>query len=353
MNSKIIGFLSDEQEKLTDIKKDINKLKLAKDNYRKEDLMTNYNKLLEVATIIDKYGHLEKLSFSMTFDEYKKIMLNSSGPKKLLLKLLESQVSMTGNKFDDVDSYATFISRVISEKNNFKKLDTKRKNVKKKNRKLLLLPDVEDDYFTYKLVDEPTNKLLTTINYVLLLLEKKKNLVTDSINIMKEFSYLDPSYDYELCKEKLNEFSKLIKKNVSVSDASYDELKVYLIEELKKHDNVVKSEVEVTYTDESLYQKVGRREDRKKEHKLKILNDEIKAVRKKMSSDSKTWVDILVDQILEFDSKQLELFTNDPYSYVPSDIDDIDDIVDVTAKELEKRDFNIEVINALTKVKNK
>lgn len=353
MNSKIIEFLAEEQQKITELEKDIKVLKLAKDNHLKEGLMSNYEKLLEVATIIDKHGHLEKIAFSMTYDEYKKIILNTSGPKKTFIKLLERNVSMTGTKFNDADSYATFVSSVIGRKNSYKKFDAERKEARRNNRNLLFLPNVEDDYFTHKLVDEPTNKLLTTIDYVLLLLEKKKNLATNSVNIMREFSYLDSGLDYELCKEKLNEFSKLIKKNISVADVSYDKLKLYLIEELKKHANTQENKTEVVYVDESFYQKTGKREDRKKEHKLKRLNNEISIARKSMSSESKTWTDILVDQILIFDNEQLQLFINNPNSYVPSDIDDIDAIVDLTAKELERKDVDIEVINALKKVKNK
>lgn len=63
MNSKIIEFLAEEQQKITELEKDIKVLRLAKDNHLKEGLMSNYEKLLEVATIIDKHGHLEKIAF--------------------------------------------------------------------------------------------------------------------------------------------------------------------------------------------------------------------------------------------------------------------------------------------------
>lgn len=353
MNSKIIEFLKEEQERITDLEKDIKTLKLVKNNCIEEDSMTDYEKLLEVATIIDKYGHLEKLSFSMTYDEYKKIILNTSGPKKTFIKLLEKNVSMVGNKFCDANSYAMFVSNVVDRKKSYKKFDEERKEARKNNKKLLFLPDVEDDYFTHKLVDEPTNKLLSTINYVLSLLQKKIDLATNSINIMKELGYLDLDSDYELCKEKVNEFSKLIKKYVSVADPSYDKIKLYLIDELKKHVNAQEIKTKAVYVDETSYKKIGKREDRKKEHKLKRLDDEISRVRKSMTSEAKTWADILLDQILIFDNEQFKLFINDPNTYIPSDIEDIKDIIDLTAKELERKDVNTEVINALKKVKNK
>lgn len=350
MNNKIIMFLKEEQEKIIELEKDVKILKQAKDSHEKEDLMTNYKKLLQVGSIIDKYGCLQKLSFSMTFDEYNKIISDFEGPKRILIKLLERKVSMNGRKFNDVNSYATLVSSVVAKKKTYKKFDEDRKIAKNKG-PLLILPDAEDDYFIHKLVDEPTNKLLITINYVLSKLEMKKALATNSINIMREFSYLDPSFDYDLCKEKLDEFSRIIKKYISVADNSYDELKIYLIEELKKYYNSSKNKTEVVYPDE-FYQKLGKREDRKKDHKLKVLDQEITIARKNMSSDSKIWADILVDQILIFDNEQLELFINNPNNYVPSDIDDIDAIIDLAAKELEKRDVSVEIISVLKKVKN-
>lgn len=180
-----------------------------------------------------------------------------------------------------------------------------------------------------------------------------KKLALKDIATLKELlnniMYTDITEDYNKFKALSNEIFRIIKRN-SFNDELLEDIKVELRGEIKSYEELLERLRNKNKVIENKEIKLGDRKERINEYQKDKLKQEIKRKKSSLSSESKLWIDILVDQLLVFDKDMIDNFKIDYKSYLPVENNDINEIIGVVIKQLEYKDAAEDVIDTLKHV---
>lgn len=289
--------------------------------------------------ILNSYGYKSFMTSNITYNEYEKLFkLVGKRSGKLFLK----DINMKGNKYLNASSYANMMQRLCKSEKYLKIIDDSRKKIIiDKNKDIVGGASLLDT-----LIVEPKNKFMSMTNSFL----NDKKLVIKDMAILKELlnniMYTDISKDYNKFKALSNEIFRIIKRN-SFNDELLEDAKVELRGEIKSYEDFLERLRNKNKVVENKELKLGDRKERINEYKKDKLKHEIKIKKSSLSSESKLWIDILVDQLLAFDKDMIDDFKTDYKSYLPVENNDIKEIIDVVIKQLEYKDADEDIIDTL------
>ena len=289
--------------------------------------------------ILNSYGYKSFMTSNITYNEYEKLFkLVGKRSGKLFLK----DINMKENKYLNASSFANMMQRLCKSEKYLKIIDDSRKKIIiDKNKDIVGGASLLDT-----LIVEPKNKFMSMTNSFL----NDKKLAIKDMAILRELlnniMYTDISKDYNKFKALSNEIFRIIKRN-SFNDELLEEAKVELRGEIKSYEDFLERLRNKNKVVENKKLKLGDRKERKNEYKKDKLKQEIKIKKSSLSSESKLWIDILVDQLLAFDKDMIDNFKTDYKSYLPVENNDINEIIDVVIKQLEYKDADKDIIDTL------
>lgn len=334
-----IDMISSEENKL---KRDYEVVCNVKENILNNgfSLVAYDNDEFEHACVIlNFYGYKSFMTSNITYNEYEKLFkLVGKRSGKLFLK----DINMKENKYLNASSYANMMQRLCKSEKYLKIMDDSRKKIIiDKNKDIVGGASLLDT-----LIVEPKNKFMSMINSFL----NDKKLAIKDMAILRELlnniMYTDISKDYNKFKALSNEIFRIIKRN-SFNDELLEDVKVELRGEIKSYEDFLERLKNKNKVVENKELKLGDRKERINEYKKDKLKQEIKIKKSSLSSESKLWIDILVDQLLAFDKDMIDNFKTDYKSYLPVENNDINEIIDVVIKQLEYKDADEDIIDTL------
>jgi hypothetical protein len=334
-----IDMISSEENKL---KRDYEVVCNVKENILNNgfSLVAYDNDEFEHACVIlNSYGYKSFMTSNITYNEYEKLFkLVGKRSGKLFLK----DINMKENKYLNASSYANMMQRLCKSEKYLKIMDDSRKKIIiDKNKDIVGGASLLDT-----LIVEPKNKFMSMINSFL----NDKKLAIKDMAILRELlnniMYTDISKDYNKFKALSNEIFRIIKRN-SFNDELLEDVKVELRGEIKSYEDFLERLRNKNKVVENKELKLGDRKERINEYKKDKLKQKIKIKKSSLSSESKLWIDILVDQLLAFDKDMIDNFKTDYKSYLPVENNDINEIIDVVIKQLEYKDADEDIIDTL------
>lgn len=334
-----IDMISSEENKL---KRDYEVVCNVKENILNNgfSLVAYDNDEFEHACVIlNSYGYKSFMTSNITYNEYEKLFkLVGKRSGKLFLK----DINMKENKYLNASSYANMMQRLCKSEKYLKIIDDSRKKIIiDKNKDIVGGASLLDT-----LIVEPKNKFMSMINSFL----NDKKLAIKDMAILRELlnniMYTDISKDYNKFKALSNEIFRIIKRN-SFNDELLEDVKVELRGEIKSYEDFLERLRNKNKVVENKELKLGDRKERINEYKKDKLKQKIKIKKSSLSSESKLWIDILVDQLLAFDKDMIDNFKTDYKSYLPVENNDINEIIDVVIKQLEYKDADEDIIDTL------
>lgn len=334
-----IDMISSEENKL---KRDYEVVCNVKENILNNgfSLVAYDNDEFEHACVIlNSYGYKSFMTSNITYNEYEKLFkLVGKRSGKLFLK----DINMKKNKYLNASSFANMMQRLCKSEKYLKIMDDSRKKIIiDKNKDIVGGASLLDT-----LIVEPKNKFMSMINSFL----NDKKLAIKDMAILRELlnniMYTDISKDYNKFKALSNEIFRIIKRN-SFNDELLEDVKVELRGEIKSYEDFLERLKNKNKVVENKELKLGDRKERINEYKKDKLKQEIKIKKSSLSSESKLWIDILVDQLLAFDKDMIDNFKTDYKSYLPVENNDINEIIDVVIKQLEYKDADEDIIDTL------
>lgn len=334
-----IDMISSEENKL---KRDYEVVCNVKENILNNgfSLVAYDNDEFEHACVIlNSYGYKSFMTSNITYNEYEKLFkLVGKRSGKLFLK----DINMKENKYLNASSFANMMQRLCKSEKYLKIIDDSRKKIIiDKNKDIVGGASLLDT-----LIVEPKNKFMSMTNSFL----NDKKLAIKDMAILRELlnniMYTDISKDYNKFKALSNEIFRIIKRN-SFNDELLEEAKVELRGEIKSYEDFLERLRNKNKVVENKELKLGDRKERINEYKKDKLKQEIKIKKSSLSSESKLWIDILVDQLLAFDKDMIDNFKTDYKSYLPVENNDINEIIDVVIKQLEYKDADEDIIDTL------
>lgn len=289
--------------------------------------------------ILNSYGYKSFMTSNITYNEYEKLFkLVGKRSGKLFLK----DINMKKNKYLNASSYANMMQRLCKSEKYLKIIDDSRKKIIiDKNKDIVGGASLLDT-----LIVEPKNKFMSMTNSFL---NDKKLAIKDMAilgELLNNIMYTDISKDYNKFKALSNEIFRIIKRN-SFNDELLEDAKVELRGEIKSYEDFLERLRNKNKIVENKELKLGDRKERINEYKKDKLKQEIKIKKSSLSSESKLWIDILVDQLLAFDKDMIDNFKTDYKSYLPVENNDINEIIDVVIKQLEYKDADEDIIDTL------
>lgn len=282
-----IDMISSEENKL---KRDYEVVCNVKENILNNgfSLVAYDNDEFEHACIIlNSYGYKSFMTSNITYNEYEKLFkLVGKRSGKLFLK----DINMKENKYLNASSYANMMQRLCKSEKYLKIIDDSRKKIIiDKNKDIVGGASLLDT-----LIVEPKNKFMSMTNSFL----NDKKLVIKDMAILRELlnniMYTDISKDYNKFKALSNEIFRIIKRN-SFNDELLEEVKVELRGEIKSYEDFLERLRNKNKVVENKELKLGDRKERINEYKKDKLKQKIKIKKSSLSSESKLWIDILVD----------------------------------------------------------
>ncbi len=334
-----IDMISSEENKL---KRDYEVVCNVKENILNNgfSLVAYDNDEFEHACVIlNSYGYKSFMTSNITYNEYEKLFkLVGKRSGKLFLK----DINMKKNKYLNASSFANMMQRLCKSEKYLKIIDDSRKKIIiDKNKDIVGGASLLDT-----LIVEPKNKFMSMINSFL----NDKKLAIKDMAILRELlnniMYTDISKDYNKFKALSNEIFRIIKRN-SFNYELLEDVKVELRGEIKSYEDFLERLKNKNKVVENKELKLGDRKERINEYKKDKLKQEIKIKKSSLSSESKLWIDILVDQLLAFDKDMIDNFKTDYKSYLPVENNDINEIIDVVIKQLEYKDADEDIIDTL------
>lgn len=334
-----IDMISSEENKL---KRDYEVVCNVKENILNNgfSLVAYDNDEFEHACVIlNSYGYKSFMTSNITYNEYEKLFkLVGKRSGKLFLK----DINMKENKYLNASSFANMMQRLCKSEKYLKIMDDSRKKIIiDKNKDIVGGASLLDT-----LIVEPKNKFMSMINSFL----NDKKLAIKDMAILRELlnniMYTDISKDYNKFKALSNEIFRIIKRN-SFNDELLEDVKVELRGEIKSYEDFLEHLRNKNKVVENKELKLGDRKERINEYKKDKLKQKIKIKKSSLSSESKLWIDILVDQLLAFDKDMIDNFKTDYKSYLPVENNDINEIIDVVIKQLEYKDADEDIIDTL------
>lgn len=334
-----IDMISSEENKL---KRDYEVVCNVKENILNNgfSLVAYDNDEFEHACVIlNSYGYKSFMTSNTTYNEYEKLFkLVGKRSGKLFLK----DINMKENKYLNASSFANMMQRLCKSEKYLKIMDDSRKKIIiDKNKDIVGGASLLDT-----LIVEPKNKFMSMINSFL----NDKKLAIKDMAILRELlnniMYTDISKDYNKFKALSNEIFRIIKRN-SFNDELLEDVKVELRGEIKSYEDFLERLRNKNKVVENKELKLGDRKERINEYKKDKLKQKIKIKKSSLSSESKLWIDILVDQLLAFDKDMIDNFKTDYKSYLPVENNDINEIIDVVIKQLEYKDADEDIIDTL------
>lgn len=291
--------------------------------------------------ILNSYGYKSFMTSNITYNGYEKLFKLLGISRKLFLK----DIKMKENKYLNASSYANMMQRLCKSEKYLKMMDDSRKKIIiDKNKDIVGGASLLDT-----LIVEPKNKFMSMTNSFL----NDKKLALKDIATLKELlnniMYTDITEDYNKFKALSNEIFRIIKRN-SFNDELLEDIKVELRGEIKSYEEFLERLKNKNKVVENKEIKLGDRKERINEYQKDKLKQEIKIKKSFLSSESKLWIDILVDQLLVFDKDMIDNFKTDYKSYLPVENNDINEIIDVVIKQLEYKDAAEDVIDTLKHV---
>lgn len=336
-----IKMLSLNEDK---VKKDYNyilntKNSIIKDGFEKIIFNNDFKK---ACTILKLYGYKAFMTSSLTYDGYEKLFRKIS---KRNYNLFLKNIKMKENRYLDESSYISMMQQLSKSKKYLEKMDDDRSKIVIDKKKDV----VGGASLTEILILDPRNKFMVMASLFL----NDKKLTLKDIATLKELlnniMYTDISKDYNKFKALSNEIFRIIKRN-SFNGELLEDVKVELRDEIKSYEDSLERLRNKNKVVENKEFKLGDRKERINEYKKDKLKQEIKRKKSSLSSESKLWIDILVDQLLAFDKDMIDNFKTDYESYLPVENNDINEIVDVVIKQLEYKDAAEDVIDTLKHV---
>lgn len=334
-----IDMISSEENKL---KRDYEVVCNVKENILNNgfSLVAYDNDEFEHACVVlNSYGYKSFMTSNITYNEYEKLFkLVGKRSGKLFLK----DINMKENKYLNASSFANMMQRLCKSEKYLKIMDDSRKKIIiDKNKDIVGGASLLDT-----LIVEPKNKFMSMTNSFL----NDKKLAIKDMAILRELlnniMYTDILKDYNKFKALSNEIFRIIKRN-SFNDELLEDVKVELRGEIKSYEDFLERLRNKNKVVENKELKLGDRKERINEYKKDKLKQKIKIKKSSLSSESKLWIDILVDQLLAFDKDMIDNFKTDYKSYLPVENNDINEIIDVVIKQLEYKDADEDIIDTL------
>ena len=297
--------------------------KLNKSNgvfYHNPDLIT------DTCNILLKNRFEDFLQFPFKEEELKRIIYLKYYK---YTKSFFSEVTIRNGKLKDVNSYVRLMQRLFApfQNMNFKKIDKELNS-----NYTILLNDMKNNLL--RCIKIYLNKYEKNINAYEKILEKLQN-VSNSLNDKETYK--------QACEDL---FSYLKEEKIDIGEL--DNLKY----ELKKSITPKKEPEKISYSDfeDTELKKEGTRTERIKEHEKMRLKKDIIFKTKSLNDDAKQWVELIVEQLVEFEKQQIEDFKKDPYSYLPEkNEEEFYEIISLSIDKLKFADADSNIIDTLMK----
>lgn len=308
----------------------------------------NNDPIHNIADILIKNGYTGFLKTAMTHSEY--CSLIKGKPNSLLLKVLGKsvnktmeQIKMKDNRVLDAESYCLLMQCLCTSKNNLVYLDSSNKRLSRNKRY-----NISKTNYVEKLIKDPIETFLSITNAYLIKNTKRIEKLTEIRNLLIKIDDLNIEFDKNDFIGYCNElFSKI--SDLGFEDKRLTSLKISLKNKIKSFEEDEKKK-EVKNDIKTQFIKFGTKEERMKVYEKNKKQEQLKALKGNLSSDSKLWVEILLSQLQEID---ISCFENDPSTYVPLDEENIDDILDVVMLELSFNKENDRLVKILNTVKKR
>ncbi len=311
------------------------------------DAAFDFSKYESPINVLEKYDYLkfidsifskEKLIFII------KKMCENNIKLKFSYKIGEIEnIKISNEKFENSISFMTTLKIlyiILQKKRGYK---VKRGKVVFKNTKSSDKKDVE---FLFEILAYYNTDFYDTISRLINKITVNLDKISNLINIIENLKRIDINLNTELFKENLDKYSKAIRNDELFKNDDLNSLNLELREEYRLAEKN-KSRKKESQDNAAAIIKLGKREDRKAMYQKNKLFLEIGALKEELNEDSKTWVELILEQIKE-DS---DSFVQNPSMYLPGFKEDQSCLIkDIVLKELMYNDADEKIINALKNI---
>lgn len=299
----------------------------------------------DVSVVLVNNGYTGFMKTSKTHNEYctlmtgKPLALFGKIIKKFVNKSL-SYVKMKGNQILDAESYCILMQYLCANKSTLESIDLSNKNLSK-NKKY----NISKTNYVEELINSPIKQFCNIMNTYIVRYGKIIEILKEIKTLLVKIDKLDFESDYDLligyCNELFAKISSLNFQNKRLSS-----LKIFLKNRLKtyKKEEKIKKEPVPEFT------KLGTKSERIKKYEENKKIERLNILKGMLTSDSKLWVSILLEQLKEID---ISNFSNSPYEYIPMEEEQLDLILDVVETELSFGEANDEILKIIEEVKRK
>lgn len=302
--------------------------------------------IYSVAEILINNGYTTFLKAPMTHNEYCALIINKPLAffKKNIKKTVYenfADVKMKCNNLLDADSYCLLMRYLYKIKSNLEFIDSRNESFSK-NKKY----NVSKTNYVEKLINEPINQFCNLINAYIAQYGKVIKTLEEIIELLEKINELNLDSNHDQFVSYCNEFFEKLS-NLPFENKELSTLKINLKEVIKgfaKQEETKDSQNDIT--PKSI--KLGKKTDRMKRYAENKKREELKSLKGNLTSDSKLWVDILLEQLQNIDEAD---FINNPYEYIPMEEEQLDLILDVVGMELSSDDTKNEIVKTLKEIK--
>lgn len=329
------------EEEIGKLQKTIDDVKATNDG-----TTMNIGKLIPSLEILKKYDYLryiDSIFDKSFFINYINVMYKTNPISKQFALKKINKVNIEDNKFLDSMSFITTLDQLYTVL--YRKGDYKIKDGKITQGKNKKISDEELDML-YKLLMTYVTDFCTAASDLVAKLRKYLDKTSSLLDILEELKQIDVGLELESFKNCLDKYSKAIRNDELFKNDDLNSLNLELREEYRLVEKN-KSRKKESQDNAAAIIKSGKREDRKAMYQKNKLFLEIGALKEELNEDSKTWVELILEQIKE-DS---DSFVQNPSMYLPGFKEDQSCLIkDIILKELMYNDADEKIINALKNI---
>lgn len=327
INNLISILKSKQNEYLEEINITKNAIKKIKDAFN-NNTVCDIETLNDAIQIIEKYEYEKFIESRYTKEELEAHYQNLVG-KSLLIRFATKKslkdINMNGKHFDDVDSYKELLNRLCELESYFSKINS---GIKGKGVMLEREFSVKNNVLKAIIVSY-YNNITNVLDMVYKRLININNKYDGLIDILCQLYSCDINNNTEEYKALVNDYSKHIRNNPAFDFSESKDLNIYFRNIVKDYDKKQKlNETEPLY-------KYGTREERFEQHEKNQIEENLNTLINQMNSESKMWLEIVVEQIKTSNDVTIMEYINNPMTCLPGE------------KEVDKDTFNLIVSAAI------
>ena len=273
----------------------------------KGGMIININDFSMFFNLLEKHNYLRFVNSIITKENliefFNAVYKKNTLKLKSVMKEVE-KVNIENYKFMDSQSLIIFLlhmHKVLEKVGSLKIIGNKivEKKTKEENKKLAEMIQLHMTCI-FRNINDLSFKLKAKLNNDL----DKINELLDIINKLNIKEVIDDEYE-----NLVKRYSKLIRNDNLFDNEDLQSLNIVLREKVKENKNKSKEKFQ-----ENINTKLGTREERKIRHQKEKELEEIESLKKELDSDSKIWIDLILEQI-ESDEED---FINHPSNYLPN-----------------------------------